>query len=269
MWTPVDFDITRYDRKKVRFAFFHNPASGSDLGWYIDDVTVTERDPGTLDGFENGWDGWHVDNGVWQVGSPTFGPDSGHNSPNCAGTVLNGDYPGSNRISRLISSSIRLPDIVGDEELYLGFWHWFSYPAASYGGWVQIAVYDDANEQWSGWLDLSSKYINGESLDWAYIYFPLSDYARKKVKFAFYHSPASGSDFGWYLDDPRIINPCEADYDFDCDIDAQDLFIISDEYGFCAESCISDVEPNGVIDTADMAPLAIGFGKENCPTCVN
>jgi hypothetical protein len=141
---------------------------------------------------------------VWKVGSPAVGPGGGHNSTNCAGTVLDGDYPGSSRVSRLISPSIRLPDIIGDGEIHLRFFHWFVYPAASYGGWVEIAVYDDANKQCSGWSNLSSQYINGSSQMWTPVDFDLTRHAGKKVRFAFYHNPASGSDLGWYVDDVTV-----------------------------------------------------------------
>ena len=75
--------------------------------------------------FESGWDGWAADYGVWEVGTPTAGPDSCHGGSRCAGTVLGGNYPGETD-SRLISPSITLPGVSGDEELHLRFWHWFS-----------------------------------------------------------------------------------------------------------------------------------------------
>ena len=75
--------------------------------------------------FESGWGDWWADEGVWQIGTPTAGPDSCHGGEQCAGTDLDGDYPG-NTDSRLITPSITLPDVSGDEEIHLRFWHWFS-----------------------------------------------------------------------------------------------------------------------------------------------
>ena len=68
-----------------------NPANGA--------VTVYEYN------FEPGWDGWGADYGVWEVGTPTAGPDNCHGGSKCAGTVLGGNYPGYTD-SRLISATM-------------------------------------------------------------------------------------------------------------------------------------------------------------------
>src|SRR5262245_51428016 len=36
---------------------------------------------------------WTADNGVWELGVPTFGPQRAHSGTKCAGTVLGGNYP--------------------------------------------------------------------------------------------------------------------------------------------------------------------------------
>ena len=98
--------------------------------------------------FEGGWGDWYPDNGVWEVGEPTAGPGSAHGGLNCVGTVLAGNYPAYTD-SRLIynlphQSGIDLPEITGDEELHLRFWHWYSYSSYDYG-YIQIQVQDGSD----------------------------------------------------------------------------------------------------------------------------
>jgi hypothetical protein len=78
------------------------------------------RFPG-IDGFEEGWDGWFTDMGVWEVGAPTSGPEVAHSGTNCAGTVLGGNYPYETD-SRLISPVIDVPAVGANEEVVLAFW---------------------------------------------------------------------------------------------------------------------------------------------------
>ena len=128
-WALSARELTNYAGQKVRIAFYHTADSyDTASGWYIDDIEIIKKAPvftGTED-FEPGWGDWSTDNGVWQVGTPTAGPEYCHSGVNCAGTNLDGNYP-NNTDSRLISPSIQLPAVSGDEEIHLRFWHWFSY----------------------------------------------------------------------------------------------------------------------------------------------
>ncbi len=76
--------------------------------------------------FETGWGDWYADRGVWQVGAPTAGPGGCYAGTQCAGTVLDGNYP-SYTDSRLISPTITLENVSGAEEIHLRFWQWFAY----------------------------------------------------------------------------------------------------------------------------------------------
>ena len=112
--------------------------------------------------FESGWGDWSADRGVWEVGTPTAGPDSCHSGSNCAGTVLGGNYP-ADTDSRLISPSIMLPTVSGDQELHLRFWHWFSYSSYD-AGYVQISVYDETTGEWSDWTTIGNSLVNNTLL---------------------------------------------------------------------------------------------------------
>ena len=107
---------------------------------------VSANDPVLEEDFESGWGNWSADNGLWEVGTPTVGPIVCHGGTQCAGTVLDGNHP-TDTDSRLISPSLRLPDVSTDEKVLLRFWHWFSFGTAS--GNVQLSVQDEVTEEWS------------------------------------------------------------------------------------------------------------------------
>src|SRR5262245_15241802 len=44
---------------------------------------------------EEFWDRWHVDGGVWAVGTPHSGPGRAFAGDRCAATALDGNYPRS------------------------------------------------------------------------------------------------------------------------------------------------------------------------------
>ena len=170
---------------------------------YADEVIFSED-------FEDDWGDWYADNGIWEVGiSPD--PPKAHGGVNCAGTVLDGNYP-DNTNSRLISPILILPGVTGAEGIHLRFWHWFSYSNYNYSnhynlydkGHVQISVFDEDTGTWSEWDTLSS--IQEYSPVWSLKDVDLTAYADQQVRIAFYHtesrhySKASVST-GWYIDD--------------------------------------------------------------------
>ncbi len=152
--------------------------------------------------FESGWGNWSADNGIWEVGTPTEGPDDCYNGSKCSGTVLDGEYPRDTN-SRLISPSIILPEISGNQEIHLTFWHSFFYGQVA-GRHIQVSIYDNQSGQWSDWetIDESGP---GSSPIWSFKSVDLSSYGGEKVKIAFYHiNAATILAFGWYIDDVEI-----------------------------------------------------------------
>ena len=167
LWTLMDLDITAYAGKRVRFGFSHvaardsfNNASES-TGWYIDDIEIVSKVPVFTGDFETGWADWTADggNGVWEVGTPTAGPSSCYSEPQCAGTVLGGNYA-AHLDSRLVSAPVDLQMVTGNEEIHLRFWHWFSYSSRD-SGTVQISEWDDVNGDWLAWASISSAVASG------------------------------------------------------------------------------------------------------------
>jgi hypothetical protein len=165
-------------------------------------TTVTGQESNTVfnDGFENGWGNWWVDNGVWDIGTPTVGPDTCHSGSNCAGTVLNGNYP-DNANTRLISPSIKLPNLGSNEKLRLQFWYWFQLFESVHGndqGWIQVSV------NGGNWKTVYGPF-SGISSAWTQVYVDLSSYADSTIRIAFYMtSDWIYTDNGWYIDDIRI-----------------------------------------------------------------
>lgn len=60
--------------------------------------------------------------GVWEIGTPTTGPNAAYSGDSVAGTVLNASYP-NNTSASLISPSFVVPPASSNPRLR--FWHWF------------------------------------------------------------------------------------------------------------------------------------------------
>jgi hypothetical protein len=193
-------DITQYAGEKIRIAFYHVADSNIEsTGWYIDDVEIIKLACPFTGSFESGWNGWWADDGVWEVGTPTAGPDGPHGGSQCAGTNLDGDYPPSID-SRLISPPVTLPEVSGDEEIHLRFWQWFSYGTGD-RGYVEVSVYSDG--AWGGWHTLGS--FGGSYLSWSLAERDITQYAGEKIRIAFYHVADSNIEStGWYIDDVAV-----------------------------------------------------------------
>ena len=151
--------------------------------------------------FESGIGNWWVDNGLWEVGVPSLGPQSTHSGVKCAGTILDGNYT-PNENTRLISPHMILPTISPGEHIKLKFWYWFRINEDSYfgndQGWVQISVNGGA------WQTLAGP-IEGWSPVWSQGYVDLSAYADSTVRIAFYFtSNVNYEDNGWYIDDISV-----------------------------------------------------------------
>ncbi|HUD46177.1 MAG TPA: choice-of-anchor J domain-containing protein [Candidatus Baltobacteraceae bacterium] len=159
----------------------------------------------------NGNSRWYADEGVWQIGSPTIGPETNSAGdrtypayadatlcPYCATTGLTGNYP-----SGMDSRLIRIQTFtVPPANLFprLRFWHWYSFACAFYGcdyGVVEIQVGN------SGWQAVSPNYTEYCG-DWTYASIDLSAFAGETVQLAFhavYINGQNATNPGWYVDD--------------------------------------------------------------------
>ncbi|MEX2591738.1 MAG: carboxypeptidase regulatory-like domain-containing protein [Anditalea sp.] len=208
---PVESLVSDYDSKAIQI---DNLESGTTYYWQViitdsqggvttgevwefttssasDPVGVSEMD------FENGIGDWSVDNGLWEVGEATPGPESAHSGQQVAGTVLGGDYS-DNANTRLISPSISLPGVQSGEKIQLKFWHWYLF-ASGDKGLVQVSV--DGGE----WETVSDPDFDGSSPVWTQHVIDLSEYGDSNVRIAFYFtSNGAWINNGWYVDDVSV-----------------------------------------------------------------
>jgi len=128
VWSLKSVDLTDYAGQQVRIAFYHTAdihGGTTSSGWFVDDVEIISKAPELTWDFECGWDDWYADRGLWQVGTPTYGPSTCYSGTQCVGTNLSGNYP-DHTDSKLISPTIRLPEFNECETISLDFRHWFS-----------------------------------------------------------------------------------------------------------------------------------------------
>ena len=131
IWSRPSLDLSAYAGQNVQIAFHFISGGdyGTDLGWYVDDVSVVTSPPkfNYFEGFETGLGDWSVDSGTWEVGIPTSGPSlingfRAHSGTNCAATILGGNYDWYVD-TRLISPPFVVP---ASGTPVLRFWQWYS-----------------------------------------------------------------------------------------------------------------------------------------------
>jgi len=189
-------------------------ATDSDGGIASKSVTVCIPSCGVYsDDFESytetDWGRWSADS-MWQIGTPTSGPEGCYSGDKCTATVLAGNYPDTN--GYLTSPSINLPTIDENEEIHLRFWHWFSFALRTgsccgadhdYG---RVYIQEQtAPGVWSSSIQLAS-YVGTSGGVWTKPLVDLSAYADKKVRllFGLINGKTAGIDAGWYIDDITI-----------------------------------------------------------------
>jgi len=206
-WTQAGADLTSWAGQTVRigFLFITNNCYGGGTGAFIDDVHVFKGRPylDNPEGWENGigpW--WHVDNGVWEVGSPRGGPPSPGPGANCAGVLLGGGYPACGTNTSLISPRFQLRvREPGAPPPYLFFQHWISTEAGNDFGVVRVS-----RDSGCTWTEVSNRY-SGNGQNWSPVGVDLSGFAGETIQIAFYFESNNcyGGGSGWLVDDVRIL----------------------------------------------------------------
>jgi len=204
VWTQACVDLSEYAGQTIRIAFhFATDSGGGSSGWYIDDVSIVTgqvffENP---EGFESGVGEWSADNGLWEVGTPDslVGPGGAHTGDGCAGTVLDGGYPGYSN-TRLVSPEVELAAIEPYERIRLKFWHWY-YLGSNDVGFVQVST-----DNGSTWTTETPVLYDGASEVWTQACVDLSEYAGQTFRIAFRFATDSGGwSSGWYIDDVSIV----------------------------------------------------------------
>ena len=189
VWTLPLADLSAYGGKTVRVLFDLQATAiaNSSSGWYVDDVSIVVVQANNVlpysDNFESGIGNWWTSNGSWEVGGPpTAGPASCNSGAQCAGTVLDGNYPRNS--SNLVSPTITLPAIGATKELHLRFWHWFSFESSASGAHTGVVLIQELISPgvWSASTELTR--YSGTS-GWTLPLADLSAYGGKTVRVLF------------------------------------------------------------------------------------
>ncbi|MFQ5633187.1 MAG: choice-of-anchor J domain-containing protein, partial [bacterium] len=198
VWTHTSIDLSAYEGMtlELQFYFRSNNDGARSNGWYIDDVAIltgplTFNSP---EGWESGLGDWYVENGTWQAGNPTSGPDSAFAGQNCAATVLDGIYH-PNLNTRLVSPPFQVPA----DNPRLRFWQWYS--NWNDAGLVQVRIAG------GNWQTISQAYNNTGGGVWTYTSFDLSAFSGSEIQIAFLFTANSDGarSSGWYIDEVAII----------------------------------------------------------------
>jgi len=151
---------------------------------------------------------WAVDNGTWQIGSPTYGPSANasgsraFSGTKCATTGLSGNYGNSvnSRVYLLAAQAVTVP--AASQNPHLRFWHWFSSQAGADYGYVEVKAVGA-----STWTTVSPNYSGTCSGVWTRPSLDLSQFAGQTVQLAF-HFVSDGCCTvgpGWYVDDVAVV----------------------------------------------------------------
>ncbi|HPE33762.1 MAG TPA: immune inhibitor A, partial [Bacteroidales bacterium] len=149
--------------------------------------------------FEGDWtQNWYADNGVWEVGTPTSGPNVAHGGVKCAGTIIGGNYPNYANTRFIRSQSFTVP--AASQNPRLRFWNWFNSEVNDDYMKVQVKVNGS-----STWNDLPGTFSGGSGV-WTDCTVDLAGYADQSIQIAFYFISDYYSEYaGFYIDDIRLI----------------------------------------------------------------
>ncbi|HPE33763.1 MAG TPA: FISUMP domain-containing protein [Bacteroidales bacterium] len=152
--------------------------------------------------FEGDWtQNWYVDNGTWEVGTPTSGPNAAYGGTKCAATILAGNY-GANVSSRLIRFTSFVVPAAADNPR-LRFYNWFSLGSGDFSSAVQIREVGTPT-----WTSIGYTIRYSSSGVWSSPYIDLKPYAGQNVQIAFYFASDNNTTTvgpGWYIDDVSLV----------------------------------------------------------------
>ncbi len=210
--------------------------------------------------FDDGLPGPFISAGDWELGAPTAGPSAAATSPNCWGTVLDGDY--TNNVTDDLTVVVQMP---GTGSWGLAFSNWFNYEANYDSGQVRVdgtpilpagGTAYSSNAHSTHEPDGGYSGAHNADPDWETALFDLSAYTGQIITITFNHATdISTSDYGWYIDDICIVEYIEP-----TEVPTATPEPTSTPTGECPYD--PEIEPNN--DCADAAMNMIACEESRC-----
>lgn len=155
---------------------------------FVRSTSETRLTPIFQENFETGSANWSS-SGLWQIGIPSSGPQSGYGSQRCAATNLSGNYE-DYADYWLVSPSITIGNA---STVSLRFWEWYQTETNYDYGRVKISSNGGVN-----WSEVNVR--NGSS-DWRETIINLNSYRNSSIKIAFNFTADYSYNYpGWYVD---------------------------------------------------------------------
>lgn len=209
--TGLDYGTTFWFAMEV----FDNVGQGSGLS---DVASAATETPIILfeDDFESGMNGWATDGvfGLWEWGTPTFGPGYVPSGANVWGTDL-ANYYGEDYSDEFLTSPPI--DLTGQSGAILAFQNWYDTESGWDGGVVEISTNggasweyvpdDDYDTTMGCGNSITEPAFSGSNGGWELEMLDLTPWAGNtvQVRFRFASDCTINSYPGWYIDDVAIL----------------------------------------------------------------
>jgi len=228
-WQNVGIELSNYAGKSIQIKFIFSSSStisGSLVGWFIDDVRVTDGSVTTFsDNFESGMGMWTMTNLMGEVPTawatlPDLSPSYNSSSNRCFSNmepVVNNAYA-IGEDSALVSPDIPLSGVTNAR---LHFWYKMRAQTTSDGGFIEArkaggdwVVLKPVQRNYPSTIDPDSPYggigaLNTTDLvnPWTKATFDLSAFAggNVKVRFHFFANADDTVGQGWFLDEVTVL----------------------------------------------------------------
>ncbi|MBI5675717.1 MAG: SBBP repeat-containing protein [Nitrospirae bacterium] len=201
-WAGELLDLSGYKTSEVliRFRLIADGDGATGDGWYIDDVTIKEKDPSTtpfpfFDNFEIGLSNWEVSGYDWDLTT-----SDARSTTHSATDSPNGDYLDNTNASLTLAHPI---DLTGFVYPVVSFWYKGNTDCSPNGPDSPIVeASDDGGLSW----DILKSYDCVNNPTWINDLLDLSSYKTPSVliRFRLLADGDGATGDGWYIDDVEI-----------------------------------------------------------------
>jgi hypothetical protein len=203
-WTQELVDLTPYKTGpiKIRFRLRENGDDEQSDGWYIDDVSISEKDTAStvfpfFDNFENGLANWSVSGRDWALIDTDYRSASHSITDSPSGV-----YPVSSNATLSLAHPINLSSTTSPQ---LSFWHKYSIEnSGGSDGWHDHGYVELSQDDGFTWSVIAT--FNWNVTTWTEELVDLTPYKSEPIKIRF-RLRENGDDEqsdGWYIDDVAI-----------------------------------------------------------------